>query len=434
MSLFKNSVGRPSNETLKKRRIVATVLLFTVVLAIGGCVFFTVNHFKTTGTNKNISSGSIHNSISIKNKSGPIYVGTEKTKEGDFKVVGSKNLEISLNDFGKANIVVRTTYDSVKTYAVKDGRKKYYYQVQSFIYDKNNRVIGQTKKVDIKKTTIDQSITIDSNASYIMVQFYSATKSHTLINSIKVPVQARYITNMEKVIPDSNFRECIFNYYKSAFEIKIKSDLTDNDLKRIKGTAKYPIDCSKKNIKDVTGIEKMLNLVAIDLGDNSIKSLDISKNTKLEYLHINNNELTKIDVSKNLKLKELNVNKNKLTSININSNLNLKILDIGINELSDINVKNNKKLEKLKMGLNSLKRIDVTSNTKLIDLDIGYNKITSLDLSKNKNLKVLNAINNGLSTLDLTKNTKLKELTILKGNPISKSNIKVGNNKNIKIS
>ena len=122
MSLFKNGVGRPSNETLKKRRIVATVLLFTVVLAIGGCVFFTVNYFKTTGTNKNISSGSIHNSISIKNKSGPIYVGTEKTKEGDFKVVGSKNLEISLNDFGKASIVVRTTYDSVKTYAVKEGK------------------------------------------------------------------------------------------------------------------------------------------------------------------------------------------------------------------------------------------------------------------------------------------------------------------------
>ena len=137
MGLFKNEVGRPSNETLKKRRIVAVVLIFIVVLAIGACVFYTVNYFKTAGSSKNISAGSIYTNISVKNNSSYIYVGNEKTKKGDFKVFSNNKLEIDLNFAQKASITVRTTYDSAKTYGVKVGNKKYYYQVQTMVYDKN---------------------------------------------------------------------------------------------------------------------------------------------------------------------------------------------------------------------------------------------------------------------------------------------------------
>ena len=96
MGLFKNEVGRPSNEVLKKRRIVAAVLIFIVVLAIGACVFYTVNYFKTAGSSKNISAGSIYTNISVKNNSSYIYVGNEKTKKGDFKVFSNNKLEIDL--------------------------------------------------------------------------------------------------------------------------------------------------------------------------------------------------------------------------------------------------------------------------------------------------------------------------------------------------
>ena len=40
MSLFKNEVGRPSNETLKKRRIFYTIAGAAVVCLVVACVFF----------------------------------------------------------------------------------------------------------------------------------------------------------------------------------------------------------------------------------------------------------------------------------------------------------------------------------------------------------------------------------------------------------
>ncbi len=43
MKLFKNEVGRPSNETLRKRRIFYTVVAVLVVLIIGGGSFFVYN-------------------------------------------------------------------------------------------------------------------------------------------------------------------------------------------------------------------------------------------------------------------------------------------------------------------------------------------------------------------------------------------------------
>lgn len=47
MKLFKNEVGRPSNETLRKRRIFYTVVAVLVVVIIGGGSFFIYNKFKS---------------------------------------------------------------------------------------------------------------------------------------------------------------------------------------------------------------------------------------------------------------------------------------------------------------------------------------------------------------------------------------------------
>ena len=39
MKLFKNEVGRPSNETLKKRKIAIIAIIIAVVLLVGGVTF-----------------------------------------------------------------------------------------------------------------------------------------------------------------------------------------------------------------------------------------------------------------------------------------------------------------------------------------------------------------------------------------------------------
>ncbi len=459
MGLFKNEVGRPSNETLKKRRLVATIMIFAVVLAVGACVFYTVNYFKTVGSNKNISTGSIYTNISVRNNSSYIYVGNEKTKKGDFKVFSNNKLEIDLNFAQKASITVRTTYDSAKTYGVKVGNKKYYYQVQTMVYDKNDKVLDESKITTIKKTTINQTVNVNSSATYIMVRFYDATSSHNQITYVKIPIRVAQVTNLEKVIPDSGLRLCILSYYANYNNYTNIEDLSENQLKKITGksnmnTSKKGLDCTNKGIKDTTGLNKLTNLVQIYLDKNKITKLDISKNTKLEYLYVNANKITNIDVSKNTKLKELDLGDNELTSLNVRNNTNLKLLKVSNNDLTEIDVSKNINLETLDVGLNQLPKISVSTNQKLVTLNVGYNGLWDLDLTNNKNLKVLRAVKNNLHSLDLSKNTKLEELylnnngftslnvskntklrklEILTGNKIEKYRIDGGRNKKVVI-
>lgn len=54
MSLFKNEVGRPSNETLKKRKIVIASIIAVIILLIGGVSFFVVRRLgNIDGSSKN---------------------------------------------------------------------------------------------------------------------------------------------------------------------------------------------------------------------------------------------------------------------------------------------------------------------------------------------------------------------------------------------
>ena len=47
MALFKNSVGRPSNEILKKRKIVIACIILTIIIAICCCTFILTNSLST---------------------------------------------------------------------------------------------------------------------------------------------------------------------------------------------------------------------------------------------------------------------------------------------------------------------------------------------------------------------------------------------------
>ena len=58
MSLFKNEVGRPSNETLKKRKIVIASIIAVIILLIGGVSFFVVRRLgNIDGSSKNAVAG-----------------------------------------------------------------------------------------------------------------------------------------------------------------------------------------------------------------------------------------------------------------------------------------------------------------------------------------------------------------------------------------
>jgi hypothetical protein len=86
------------------------------------------------------------------------------------------------------------------------------------------------------------------------------------------------------------------------------------------------LDLSNENISDLTGIEGFRVLKSLDVSDNSISSLDLSKNLQLEDLNAAHNNLTEIDLSGHLSIKKIVVNDNNLSSLNLNNGHNSNLL------------------------------------------------------------------------------------------------------------
>ena len=72
-----------------------------------------------------------------------------------------------------------------------------------------------------------------------------------------------------------------------------------------------------EGISDLTGIEAFVNITSLDCSENTLTSLDLSKNTALTQLYANDNSLTFLNLPTNNNLQLLHCSNNSLTSLNI---------------------------------------------------------------------------------------------------------------------
>ena len=111
--------------------------------------------------------------------------------------------------------------------------------------------------------------------------------------------------------------------------------------------------------------------------------------TELATLNCSNNSLTSLDVSKNTKLVALYCSNNKITSLNLTKNTALKTLDCSNNTLGSLDVSKNTALTKLYCASCGLNTLDVSKNTALTDLSCLGNNLTALNLTNNKALNTI---------------------------------------------
>ena len=158
--------------------------------------------------------------------------------------------------------------------------------------------------------------------------------------------------------------------------------------------AEYTIKITGENIMmlwcyelHITNLElNVSTLISFNCTENQIKTLDVSKNTKLEKLACMSNELTSLDVSKNTALKMLYCGANQLTSLDVSKNTALENLWCDGNKLTTLDVSKNTNLEMLYCNNNEIMGLDVSNNPALAELNCSYNQIMKLDLSKNTKL------------------------------------------------
>ena len=198
-------------------------------------------------------------------------------------------------------------------------------------------------------------------------------------------------------------------------------DLSANTkLQKIIAQANALTTLDTRNLPELT----YLNL----WGNDDLKSIDVSKNPKLEILSASHGKLTSLNVSNNRKLVELYVYNNQLTALDVRSNYLLKKLSCYENQITALDLSYNGALEDLSVNDNpiteldlhplsnlqdlscskmQLKKLDVDRCPELRRLYCNDNQIETLDLRSNKKLEVLYCQNNRLSWLDLSSNTAL---------------------------
>jgi Leucine-rich repeat (LRR) protein len=213
-------------------------------------------------------------------------------------------------------------------------------------------------------------------------------------------------------IPDINFRNFLNAAYPTFMDISGDSLIADSAA-----TLTGFLECSDKNIADLTGVEYFTNIIGLWCHYNQLTSLpDLSANTALSYLYCFNNQLTSLpDLSGNTALVDLRCQINQLTSLpDLSANTKLSYLSCYYNQITSLpDLSWNPALTVLHCSNNQLTSLpDLSVNTELHTIECFENQLISLpDLSNNTKLSFLSCSKNQLTSLpDLSANTDLTGL------------------------
>ena len=222
--------------------------------------------------------------------------------------------------------------------------------------------------------------------------------------------------DIASTFPDEIFQE----YVRTTYDKDGDGKLSRSEIEQAEEVYLW-----NKTVTSMQGIEVLTNLTRIFCMGGRLTSLDVSRNTNLEYLYLDFAILDGLDVSNNKKLTYLTCYYCQLESLDVSANTELQTLNCMSNRLETLDVSKNTKLQELSCGSNRLTELDVSHNPLLTELGCEDNAIATLDLSNNPQLEYLFCPANRLTTLDLRSNPKLTYLacynTLLKGLNISRN-------------
>ena len=145
-----------------------------------------------------------------------------------------------------------------------------------------------------------------------------------------IAVQSAGVAIDNNNFPDANFRTIV-----EGFDNNKDGSLSDTEIAAVK-----KINCFRKRITNLKGIEYFTSLNNLWCAENKLTALDVSKNTALTDLYCGYNQLTTLDVSKNTALTYLSCRNNQLTTLDVSKNTALTKLSCDNNQLTSLDVSN----------------------------------------------------------------------------------------------
>lgn len=203
---------------------------------------------------------------------------------------------------------------------------------------------------------------------------------------------------------NNNLKELIFDENNNIYWLDLKNNCFKNGLDFSKLTSLYHLDLSDQKEKlEKIDVTPLTNLIELNLERHNLKTLDISKNTKLERISLDNDKddnmgLTEIDLSNNKKLTAIYLKENKLQELKL-ENLTLSGLNINGNSLKTIDLSKVKfkkdysyfdSIQRIKYKTNDFRKIDMSKIVGKENLDKVKVDEKDKNLSYNKDTGILN--------------------------------------------
>lgn len=238
-----------------------------------------------------------------------------------------------------------------------------------------------TKKEKILSTLVwhsdnEEIASVDENGVVTAKKYGSTT--------ISASIPDGFVTGSCDVTVNQDITDKFDHVFAAALEYQ---DLVEDSDKIMyaevtKITAFSMPDTYKENLESCKGLEFLTNLEYLYLtGCYNLKTLDVSKLTKLQDLIANKCHLTKIDLSNCVSLKKLDLESNQITNITFGKHDNM---------------------ESISLGKNKLKKFDGSIFPNLIYLYLSDNELTEINLKGCSKLIILQLINNKLKSIDIT--------------------------------
>ena len=179
--------------------------------------------------------------------------------------------------------------------------------------------------------------------------------------------------------------------YSQTYNFGDDSVITTEELEKVDG-----LYIGYSNIENLEGIElftelnsltciqtsiktfdlKLPKLESLDCSDSKVTKIDMSGCPELKVLYCkSSNSLESIDLSKNTKLERLDCQSCALTTLDVSKCTNLMSLGCIDNKLSALDVSNLSKLETLACTSNQMSALNVSGCTSLRFLDISLNQL-----------------------------------------------------------
>lgn len=129
----------------------------------------------------------------------------------------------------------------------------------------------------------------------------------------------------EENFPDSAFRQ----YISENFDKDDNGYLSDGEIAEAK-----TININRSGVSSLQGIEYFTELEELWCDGNTLKTLDLSKNTKLENLACASNEIEELNLGDNTVLRQVACNSNNLKELDISKNTGLVVVECRNNHLA----------------------------------------------------------------------------------------------------